>query len=101
MLIPIRLKKRMAGPEGNYAPGDEISVNERVAKVLVESDSAEYMETPKPEEKTKAKAETAMVKPAENAAMPKAVPRKVSSGAQTPKPRIIKSEEQKEKKSGE
>ena len=99
MLIAVKLKKRMAGPNGNYAPGDEISVNERIAKALVESDSAEYMEKPKPEEKTKAKIETATVKPAENAAMPKAAPRKVSSGTQTPKPRIIEPKEQ--TKSGE
>jgi len=79
----------MAGPNGNYAPGDEVSVNERIAKILVESDSAEYVETPK----TEAKVETAMIKPVENAAMPKAAPRKVSPSTQAPKPRTTEPKE--------
>ena len=74
--MKVRLKRRMAGPDGNFAPGQTIDVPEPVAVALVITGSAEYAE-PMP-------TETAMLDvPVETTALPvrkRGRPRKVRNG---------------------
>ncbi len=71
-LRKIRMKTTSAGPNGCYAPGQEVVVDEERAGLLVSGGYAEYMDTPAKEPVI----EAATAEPPENAARPPANRRK-------------------------
>lgn len=44
--MKVKLLTRMASPEGNFPPGSVVDLDQRVAKALVDSGSAELVEQP-------------------------------------------------------
>ncbi len=93
-LVKLGKEQRLAGPNGNYGPGDEVIIDDALAKAMARSGATiirkvKEKNTESKEEKKEIKEpETAMVEPAEKAVMPR--PRKIKAGSKPNKPRTVK-----------
>jgi hypothetical protein len=65
--MKVRLRERMAGPQGNYAPGQVADVSAETAEELVSGGYAEYVNPPAPAGARSAKVEKAAVQTQEKA----------------------------------
>ncbi len=73
--MKIKLVNRMAGPDGNYAAGEIIEVDQKLAVELVGHGAAEYAE-PEPDEDTAPEVETTTAEPTGETAMKDMTPKK-------------------------
>ena len=67
----VRPRNRAAGPEGNWAPGEIISVSEACGRAMIAGGYAELVKEPKraePEKPKKPVPESAMIEPQEETA---------------------------------
>lgn len=69
--MKIRMKTLAAGPEGVLQPGQEVDVDDALAKEWIARGYAEEVETGLAEEASEAVRETAAVEPPEQAVTPK------------------------------